>query len=153
MINYIKNIKLFNEKTNTTYTLDFKPGTNIIIGPKGGGKSTLLNLIYSLYKKQKLPNNVEKALKEFQLQPISIEYFDGQITNMNELSILDKSDEIITQLDDNKTRLNENKEIATQRDRFVEMLVTKNANAIVSLFEEYFQTFFDMYKIRLRPIQ
>jgi ABC-type lipoprotein export system ATPase subunit len=53
-MNYIKKLSILNESTNQYINLQFKEGTNIIIGPKGGGKSTLLSLIYALHTKTKI---------------------------------------------------------------------------------------------------
>ncbi|MDR0676518.1 MAG: ATP-binding protein [Elusimicrobiota bacterium] len=151
-MNYIKKLVFLNENTNEEQKLEFKVGTNIIIGQKGGGKSTLLNLLYAMFKKTKLPGDVNKALKAIGIVPMYIEYQNGDTTNIKELSNVNNSEEIIVQTDDIKTRLTEAKQIQEDRERFVKNLIGKQAAEIVNLFKEYFHTFFTLYDLRTRNI-
>jgi ABC-type Mn2+/Zn2+ transport system ATPase subunit len=151
-MNFIKKLVFKNEHNNEIQVLEFKAGTNIIIGPKGGGKSTLLNLIYAMFKKSKLPTDTKKALKEAGIIPQYIEYQNGDKTNFKELSNTSNHDEIITQTDDIKTRLNETKQIQEDRNHFVENLIGNQAAEIVDLFHDYFATFHRLYALRSENI-
>jgi DNA repair exonuclease SbcCD ATPase subunit len=151
-MNFIKKLVFLNENIGQEEVLEFKNGTNIIIGPKGGGKSTLLNLIYAMFKKAKLPSDVNKALKAVGIVPKYIEYQNGDVTWFRELSNISNNEEIITQTDDIKTRLTEIKSIQEDCEKFVENLIGKQAADIVNLFTRYFKTFFDLYSLRSRNI-
>ncbi|GMO16116.1 MAG: hypothetical protein Ta2E_07300 [Mycoplasmoidaceae bacterium] len=151
-MNYIKQLEFINENTGIKCTLEFKEGTNIIIGPKGGGKSTLLNLLYSLHSKSRLKSETKKALDVAGIKPISITYSNGVVTTIKELSNINDDDEIITQMDDLKTRLSDQKAIIEEKVEFINSIINTQASAIISMFEIYFQTFFNIYEIRKRNI-
>jgi ABC-type lipoprotein export system ATPase subunit len=149
-MNYIKELDIKNTYTNKILKLKFSEGTNVIIGPKGGGKSTLLNLIYALYCKGKLLKETKEALQTKHLDPesVAITYSNGEIVTYKQLSNISSKDGIITQSDDIKTELHNTKKIEKAKDEFVEIIIKKRAKYIIELFEEYFKTFFDLYQLR-----
>ena len=59
-----KNTKDFSAKS---ISLSLAPNVNVIIGPKGGGKSTLFDLIAGL-KNNYISENVIKALESYHLK-------------------------------------------------------------------------------------
>ena len=65
--------------------INFDEKINIIIGPKGGGKSTLFDLLASI-KVGYIPKNVIDALKDFGLEFGKAVKFNNEVINFNQLS-------------------------------------------------------------------
>lgn len=70
--------------TQPPLVVSFAPGTNVIIGPKGGGKSTLFDLLVGL-KTNCLYKNVKQALNEFGFSFDKAIMWDGTIINAAQL--------------------------------------------------------------------
>lgn len=66
---------------------------NVIIGPKGGGKSTLFDLLAGL-KKNYISDNVIKALEEFGLKFEKAINFNNEIINYSQLTKIKTKDKI-----------------------------------------------------------
>lgn len=86
---------------NNELSINLSAGVNIIIGPKGGGKSTLFDLLAGL-KKNMFPKTVEEALSAFNLEFVSATTFSNEIIRANSLQKIDKraKTEIFTQRND-----------------------------------------------------
>lgn len=117
--------KIILKNTNTLdpekglITINFSSHLNVIIGPKGGGKSTLFDLVASL-KKGYISQNVIDALKSFNLEFQKAIKFNGEEILMNQLSkkkITEKDidfknrNDVIYQDDAIKKNLNSSSEI------------------------------------------
>lgn len=158
-MSYIKNLSLFNIHTGKDIELEFKNGTNIIVGPKGGGKSTLLVLLFMAYKKSNNMENTRLAkatwdiLKAFGLKFNSITYSSGVVVRLEDLSKASlPNEEFVTQSDDIKTKINEAAEIEEDKENFIKNLITSQAKPFVNLLDDYFNSFNTLFNIRARNI-
>lgn len=158
-MSYINKLILYNNYTNEDIILKFKEGTNIIVGPKGGGKSTLLVLLFMAHKGSKNLKNSKLSratwdiLKHFNLEFKSLHYSDNTVIDNNSLSTaLSENLEFVTQSDDIKTKINETEEIEKDKQIFIENLVNNQAKPIITVLEEYFNSFKEIYDIRTRRI-
>lgn len=79
---YLKNTESLMDEI---LTINFDEHINVIIGPKGGGKSTLFDLVASITKGY-IPTNVVNALKEYKLEFIKAELFSGETIFANQLN-------------------------------------------------------------------
>jgi ABC-type branched-subunit amino acid transport system ATPase component len=88
-----KHIKFKNTNTidGSTFIIDFDPKKNIIIGPKGGGKSTLFNLIIGFHKNYKA-KHITDALAKFNLEPIEIVKESGEKISYSSLRAIKKTE-------------------------------------------------------------
>ena len=84
-------------KTNSLmgeeFIINFSKNKNIIIGPKGGGKSTLFDLLIGL-EQSYIPDSVTSALKEFNMEFISAKTFNDEIIHKNNLDIIKKKEKL-----------------------------------------------------------
>lgn len=155
----IKSLTLFNTHTNKDITLEFKEGTNIIVGPKGGGKSTLLVLLYMAYKKSSNMTNVSlasttwKILKAYGFEFKELRYSDNSSVKFEELTkAVSPNKEFVTQSDDIKTKINEAEEIEKDKEDFIKNLIVNQAKPFVDLLNDYFNSFKTIAKIRTRSV-
>lgn len=156
---YIKKIVLRNDNTMKDLELEFKEGTNIIVGPKGGGKSTLLVLLYLAHKNaknlldEKLSKATWQALKAFSISFKSLHYSDGTMVTQNTLSAaISSNEEFVTQSDEIKTRINESEKIEKDKKQFIEALVVEQAKSLITTLGDYYQSFDEFYSVRTKRV-
>ena len=140
----IKKIKFKNIKTNNDIILNFDSETNIIVGPKGGGKSTLFNLLAGLAENY-ISNRTIAALESFDLEFEKAEMVNGEIKHYNTLEVRKLTK---TQFDHKSNRydiISQNDIIKTQLDnyadiekRFFKNLLekVKNNDSVISFVSE-----------------
>ena len=128
---------IFN-KTNSLQAsnliINFDEKTNVIIGPKGGGKSTMFDLVAGIQKGY-ISKNVTEALKDFGLVFSKAIKFNNEIINVNQLSTKTKKemltdfenrDDVIFQDDPIKKNINNLTEIDKQKKGYVQNLIDKS---------------------------
>lgn len=155
----IKSLTLFNTHTNKNITLEFKEGTNIIVGPKGGGKSTLLVLLYMAYKKSNNMTNRRLALITWEILNKhgflfkELRYSDNSSVKFEELTTAaSANNEFVTQSDDIKTKINEADEIEKDKENFIKNLIVSQAKPFVNILNDYFDSFKEIAEIRTKHI-
>ncbi len=138
------------KKTNTLnalsgdyLTIQFDKKVNVIIGPKGGGKSTLFDLLASIQSGY-ISKNVIDALKDFNLEFIKAIKFSNEIINVNQLSTKTKKDmivdftnrnDVIFQDDPIKKNINNLEEIEKQKTEYIQNLIN-NSPIILGLINK-----------------
>ncbi|MCC3160958.1 MAG: hypothetical protein K4H23_04650 [Mollicutes bacterium PWAP] len=144
MIKYI-NFKKLNKNSlidGETMRVELSKGTNIFIGPKGGGKSTLFDLI-SLINERKISKSVIDAFESHDLKFVSVETFQGEIIGVqNLLNISKKNMELeflkmnylVSQNDIIKKSLDDEKKVESKKNVYANEFVNKN-DEIKSLFK------------------
>lgn len=129
--------------------INFDEKINIIIGPKGGGKSTLFDLLASI-KVGYIPKNVIDALKDFGLEFGKAVKFNNEVINFNQLSkktkkemLLDfgNRDDVIFQDDPIKKNINNLTEIEKQKTEYIQTLINKSP--IISELIEKIRVFYN----------
>ncbi|MGL4950553.1 MAG: hypothetical protein ACRC4M_01780 [Mycoplasma sp.] len=141
--------ELYFKKTNTLnpnanmLKISFSQNVNIIIGPKGGGKSTLFDLVASLSKGY-IPKNVKDALKTFNLEFVKAITFSNEeivsntvlnkTTRDKELDFIERND-VIFQDDPIKKNINNLKQIDEQKHSFLKELLN-NSNEVKLFMNE-----------------
>jgi energy-coupling factor transporter ATP-binding protein EcfA2 len=83
-----------------TQVIKFTKGVNIIIGPKGGGKSTLFNLLAGV-ENGIIPNSVITTLKDRQMVIDKIVYYSGEERLINSFKKIIKSKDVENIFDKN----------------------------------------------------
>jgi chromosome segregation ATPase len=147
-IKYIKKLILTKNETENL-ELIFEPGVNVIIGPKGGGKSTILSILFYLHHSVKPPKKMLEALRHFFLSIDRLEYSDGEtktLASLNNSEINIAKNDLIEQNDQLKTNADKNSEILDDKENFVNEIITDNAQIINMLLKEYLSTFTDISK-------
>lgn len=75
---YIKQLVLSN--SSSEHILQFLPGVNVIIGTKGGGKSTLLKILYGLHANySNYDSDIDQIAKTFGFNVDKLVYSNGDI--------------------------------------------------------------------------
>ena len=131
-----KHITLRNTQTinGSTFNINFDSHKNIIIGPKGGGKSTLFNLIIGFYKGYQA-KHITDALERYGLEAVEIEKESGEKIKYSSLTKIKKSEfenkanawnEVIWQSDEVKSKLDDSKYIEKHKKEFIEELFLDN---------------------------
>lgn len=138
MSKYIKEIFLENENSFTSKSLKFEQGINLIIGPKGGGKTSLLEIINHFHKNAKFSKLQLQKFKEFNnLKVKKLIYSNDEMVTSEQLEqkneqILKK--DVISQDDDLKTNIHQQDDVLNLKAEFVEKIYMQNQN----VFEKYF---------------
>ena len=124
----------FNEKE---IDISFSENTNIIVGPKGGGKTTMFNLLAGI-ENNYITNRTKSALESLGLDFVRAELYNGEkiFANNIELRKLKKTDEdhtddrydIISQNDKIKTRLDSDAVIENDLHKWTERKVESNSD-------------------------
>ena len=128
---YIKEVKFsLIENKNQVYKLSFNKGVNVIIGPKGGGKSTLLNVIHAIHNGMQPEKRYRDTIKEFGFEIENITYSDGESKTFRNLNKYNKEFcfDLVKQDDNLKTKLDENKEIENDIEKFIEEILFDKIN-------------------------
>ncbi len=146
----IKQLILFDELNQKEIVLNFKEGMNIIIGSKGGGKSTLLSILHLMHNRHKIDKRITDTLRDYKLKIISLVYSNGEKTTFELLENTgsDHNDDIIKQDDKIKTALSDINEVKKDMDLFVEELINNSANHFIELTTNYLDTFKEISHIR-----
>ena len=127
------------KKTNTLLggeeiVINFTDNKNIIVGPKGGGKSTLFNLLIGFTKGFK-GKHVTDALKYYNLVPSHIEMDSGEIIKYDTLTTVTQKDfesranqwdNVIWQSDEIKSKLDNSKSLDKFKKSFAKELIIGN---------------------------
>ncbi len=139
----ISKLVLVNELANEDIVLNFKPGMNIIIGSKGGGKSTLLSVLHYMHNRNACDKRTLDTLKEYKLKIKYLEYSNQETTTFEllEKGVEVNNDDIIKQDDKIKTALSDINEVKKDLDAFVEELINDNASHFMELVTAYQNTF------------
>lgn len=128
---------IFNRNTSLSGTplmINFSENINIIIGPKGGGKSTLFDLLAGIQNGY-ISKNVIDALSDFGLIFDKAIKFNNEIINVNQLTKKTKKemlndfenrDDVIFQDDPIKKNINNLDEIDKQKKEYVQNLIDKS---------------------------
>ena len=140
------------------FTINFNPKTNIIIGPKGGGKSTLLNVLVGATNGYISKGVYEAFENESKVPyiPTKVEKFSGEIIKIENLekkpikefeNKVNKLSNVIWQKDEIKYKLDNSKEINKDKKNFIEELIKDNQDvkkSIEKLFgiHQEFEKFF-----------
>ena len=149
--------KIYLKKTNTLdeneglIELNFSDQVNIIVGPKGGGKSTLFDLLASISKGY-ISNDVIEALAAFDLQFIKAIKYNGD-EEINEKQLIRKTlkakqedfinrNDVIFQDDPIKKNINTSKEIEKNKEKYLHSIIQTNPDVISSLYQK-FKKFYD----------
>lgn len=144
MAKYIKELYLENENSFEETILKFDVGINLIIGPKGGGKSTLMEILNNFNEYAKFSKKQLVKFKEFSnLDPTKIVYSDESIVTKSQLSAKSEKtlfENFITQDDKLKTNMHELEGVQKAKKLFVEKIYEQNRQYFQSDFENYLQS-------------
>ena len=119
-------------------TLNFSEHINVIIGPKGGGKSTLFDLLAGL-KNNYISNTVIDALKEYGLKfEKAIKFSNEEILasqltkkkNKEKIADYETRNDVIYQDDLIKKNLTSAKEIEDNKFNYIKTQVYQSTNVI-----------------------
>lgn len=127
-------LKNNNKFINNEIVIDFDPHINVIIGPKGGGKSTLFFLLAGL-KNQTMYDIVKNAFKEYGFEFVRASTFGGDIIKANNLSLkkikssaksdFDERNDVIYQDDSIKKELINSDSIKKDKITYIEKQIAK----------------------------
>ncbi|MCK5867757.1 MAG: hypothetical protein KAG14_05095 [Mycoplasmataceae bacterium] len=143
------------KKTNTLLggeeiTIDFTDNKNIIVGPKGGGKSTLFNLLIGFTKGFK-GKHVTEALKYYNLEASYVEMDSGERISYDSLTTITKKDfesradswnNVIWQSDEIKSKLDNSKSLDKFKKTFTSELIIGNKS--IDLVIEKIKKIYDL---------
>lgn len=133
--------------------IEFSDRVNVIIGPKGGGKSTLFDLLAGL-KNGYISKSVTDALEAYNLEFVKAEKFNGEIILSKQLSkknVRDKEkdlterNDVIFQDDPIKKNINLSESVEKEKFEYVKQVIERSTDSI----EEYIKkikTFYDQIK-------
>lgn len=126
---FLKNINTLDNSNLLEIT--FSKHINIIIGPKGGGKSTLFDLLAGL-KENYISKNVQDALKNFSLEFVKATKFNGEDvmaaslitkkTKEKEENFANRND-VIFQDDPIKKNINTSSEIEKEKIKYLKKVI------------------------------
>ncbi len=138
----------------TLITVDLSEGVNVIIGPKGGGKSTLFDLIAGL-KNNYISDNVVKALETYNLKFEKAIKFSNEEILLSQLSKKSKKakeedyrdrNDVIYQDDQIKKDLTSLKEIERNKFEYIKKQVAISDN-VSNLILEIKNLYYSMNKL------
>ncbi|WP_255565861.1 hypothetical protein [Mycoplasma sp. E35C] len=143
---YIKQLVL-KDTINDIHTLEFQPGINTIIGTKGGGKSTLLKILYALHTKSSINDkDINSIKKTYGFDIVKLVYSNGETRSWdderrknNEL-IQDRYD-YISQNDKIKTALDATADFQKGKEEFIKKASSNYAKSLEPFFRRYFDSF------------
>lgn len=152
---YLRNTKSLIAKQ---IELDFTTGVNIIIGPKGGGKSTLFDLVAGLADKY-IPETVITALAAYNLEFEKAIYDNGEILVAQQLSKKNKKEkeadfcqrnDVIFQDDPIKKDINNMDEIKKQKSKYIKEFLyqTTSINDLIAQIHDFYLQMEKIYKNR-----
>ncbi len=146
----ISKLVLIDELNQKEIELNFKEGMNIIIGSKGGGKSTLLSILHLMHNRHKIDKRITDTLRDYRLKIAYLEYSNHERTTFEllENTGIDNSDDIIKQDDKIKTALSDINEVKKDSEEFVNELINTNAQYFIMLISKYQNTFKEISTIR-----
>lgn len=151
--------EIYLKKTNTLadneglIKVEFTKGVNVIVGPKGGGKSTLFDLLASL-NRHYIPDNVINAFKDNNLVFEKAILFNGEEISGKQLEkkkdkdkkedFLSRND-VIYQDDDIKKNLNTSKEIEQAKYNHAKKIISEYKDEI-SVLTNKLESFYKQIK-------
>lgn len=144
MAKYIKHLYLENQHSFEPHVLTFNQGVNLIIGPKGGGKSTLMEILNNYHKNASFSKKQNQKFSQFQkLEPTKMVYSDDSIITLTQLSakneqVLHKN--FISQDDQLKTNMHELDEVKQAKQKFIENIYLKHQHYFQNDFDNYLQS-------------
>ncbi|MGL6125212.1 MAG: hypothetical protein ACRC1F_01830 [Metamycoplasmataceae bacterium] len=148
--------KTNNSLEGTPLIINFDEHINIIIGPKGGGKSTLFDLLAGIQNGY-ISKSVIDALKEFGLIFDKAIKFNNEIINANQLTKKTKKEmetdfegryDVIFQDDPIKKNINNLDQIDKQKKEYVQDLIDKSP-IILELIKKIENFYNGMVKISI----
>ncbi len=146
----ISKLVLIDELNQKEIVLKFKEGMNIIIGSKGGGKSTLLSILHLMHNRHKIDKRITDTLRDYKLKIGYLEYSNNEKVTFDllENTGCENADDIIKQDDKIKTALSDINEVKKDYEDFVGELIETNAQYFTKLVTHYRDTFKEMSIIR-----
>ncbi len=156
-LDYIKKLVVKEQKTDKLYELNFKPGVNIVIGPKGGGKSSLLKILHCLHKKYKLDGKGNKNLfnvfENHGYEIIKLIYNSNKEVHKNSLNTISNNDvdisDIITQDSEIKTSIDKTEEIIKAKVNFLTAQISNKIESVNLIFSKYIDTYSELNDLRV----
>ncbi|NQZ29329.1 MAG: hypothetical protein HRT98_02980 [Mycoplasmatales bacterium] len=153
--------ELIFRKTNSLaeefMNINFGSKTNIIIGPKGGGKSTLFDLVAGL-KESYISKNVIEALAAFNLEFVKVVKYNGEEIHSNSLrkittkekeKLFEERNDVIYQDDPIKKNLNNRKEIERAKVAFAKE-AAENSEAVEEFLKKIDSFYYGMRDLAKR---
>lgn len=142
--------------------LNFSPRVNVIIGVRGGGKSTLLDFLWAMNKGVEPSARTRAIFKEYKMEPVRIEYSTGEVINYSGLSKSNwtksagyrdlNTDDIIAQDDNIKTRIHDSKEIKGLQKSFVAGALTDDVYNDIKKMKVFFDSCQEVSKLSTQKI-
>lgn len=147
---YIKQLVLSN--SSSEHILQFLPGVNVIIGTKGGGKSTLLKILYGLHANySNYDSDIDQIAKTFGFNVDKLVYSNGDIKRWRDKRTKYPKDEqrndIIIQDDKIKKELDTAATFKKEKNRFLEKSCKIVAKDLSIFFDGYFKTFHELNQL------
>ena len=150
----IKEIQFINEETNEKEIIWFSAQNNIIIGPKGGGKSKLLNILAAAIlgnndnNKIEIPCETLNALKKYKLKLNYISFYDDKKISEDKIQPIDYEtsypdskkikEEIIREKKELEAIINNKKNIVLQDDNIKNDIFYSVDNDFQKKYLKYF---------------
>lgn len=161
----IKKIYLKNLNNLNLIEVDFNPHINIIIGPKGGGKSTLFFLLVGL-DKNIMYEETKKALKEYGFEFVNALLSDGteikaanlslkKLKNKNKIDDFDERFDVIYQDDPIKKELTTQKDISKKKEEYIinQMNKSNDVNKLISNLKDLYLEMKNLYSLNDKNIK
>lgn len=159
----IKSIKFINTKTKKEITILFSRNNNIIVGPKGGGKSTLSYIVACAISNSnktnifELPKITIEKLREFNLELKVITFYD-EVTNIDKFSYNKKTHKNLANKQENEITnlniiINSDKRIILQNDKVKNNFFDENIPNKKEIYKDYLTSLLDDKNISMELIE
>ncbi|MDC4163310.1 hypothetical protein LNO75_01785 [Mycoplasma sp. T363T] len=139
---YIKQLVLSN--SSITQTLEFDKGVNVIIGTKGGGKSTLLKILYALHNNvATYDKEINEITNQFGFSIKKLVYSNGDTIEWSRVRNKEKDTvkrgDFVKQDDDIKTQFDIIQKFKKEKNKFLSNTSEIVANNLKPFFEKYIE--------------